>query len=142
MSTAPSPRRFHVPPEDALHNGDRLSQAEFHRRYELYPEDAKFELIGGVVYMASPLHMPHSDYDEELGFVLSLYRRATPGTHAFRNATTILGEDSEPQPDLGLRILPEYGGQSRLNDDKVLVGAPELLAEIAYSTVALDLHAK
>jgi Uma2 family endonuclease len=142
MSTAPSPRRFHVPPEDALHNGDRLSQAEFHRRYELYPEDAKFELIGGIVYMASPLRVPHSDYDEELGFVLGLYRRGTPGTQVLHNATTILGDDSEPQPDLALYVLPEFGGPTRINEKGYLVGAPELVCEIAHSTVALDLHAK
>jgi hypothetical protein len=29
-----------------LHNGDRLTQPEFHRRYEGYPEDVKFELKG------------------------------------------------------------------------------------------------
>ncbi|HEY2253742.1 MAG TPA: hypothetical protein VGH74_21860 [Planctomycetaceae bacterium] len=31
-----------------LFNGDRLSQAEFHRRYEAQPDDVRFELIGGV----------------------------------------------------------------------------------------------
>jgi hypothetical protein len=31
-----------------LHNGDRLTQPEFHRRYEAYPEDVKFELKGGL----------------------------------------------------------------------------------------------
>jgi Uma2 family endonuclease len=142
MNVTPFPRRFDVAPGDALHNGDRLSQAEFHRRYELHPEDAKFELIGGIVYMASPLRLPHSDYDEELGFVLGLYRRGTPGTQVLHNATTILGDDSEPQPDLGLYVLPEYGGQTKINDDEYLVGAPELVCEIAHSTVALDLHAK
>jgi Uma2 family endonuclease len=108
-----------VPP---LREGDSLSQPEFHRRYLQYPEDVKFELIGGIVYMASPLSRFHSDYDGEVGFLLELYRRATPGTHALHNATTILGEKDEPQPDLGLRILPEYGGQSR-NEDKY-VGGP------------------
>ena len=37
-----------------LFNGDRMKQPEFHRRYEQYPDDVKFELIGGIVYMASP----------------------------------------------------------------------------------------
>ena len=31
---------------------------------------------------------------------------------AFTNATTILNDNSEPQPDLALRVLPEYGGQT------------------------------
>ncbi len=42
-----------------LHNGDRMTRKEFHRRYEAYPEDVKFELVGGVVYMASSLKRPH-----------------------------------------------------------------------------------
>jgi Uma2 family endonuclease len=91
--------------------------------------------------MASPLGLPHSDFDEEIGFPLSLYRRATPGVQVMRNATAILGEESEPQPDLGMRIRPEFGGQSR-NRDKYLEGPPELLAEIAASSRALDMHAK
>src|SRR5262249_5049943 len=37
-----------------LEDGQRLTQPEFHRRYQAYPEDVKFELIGGVVHMASP----------------------------------------------------------------------------------------
>jgi hypothetical protein len=30
-----------------LRHSERLSQAEFHRRYEAYSDDTKFELIGG-----------------------------------------------------------------------------------------------
>lgn len=42
-----------------------------------------------------------------------------------------------------LRILPECKGQSGNTYDGVYVhGAPELLAEIAYSSRALDLHKK
>jgi Uma2 family endonuclease len=125
-----------------LVNGDRLRQPEFHRRYTAYAEDVKFELIGGVVYMGSPLRLSHSDYDGELGFALELYRRATPGVAVLHNGTTILGEESEPQPDLGLRLLPEYGGQCRTTADDYLEGPPELLAEIAHSTRAIDMHRK
>jgi hypothetical protein len=124
-----------------LRDGDRLSQPEFHRRYLLYPDHIKIELIGVIVYMASPLSAPHSDYDEEVGFLLSLYRRATPGTHAMRNATTILGEESEPQPDNILRILADYGGQSSI-PEKYVCGAVELIVEVAVSSRAIDLHAK
>jgi Uma2 family endonuclease len=126
----------------ALHNGDRLKQPEFHRRYEAYPEDVKFELIGGTVYMASPQREKHSDYDDELGFILSLYRRGTPGVKALHGATAILDEESEPQPDLGLRIVPEYGGRSCRNEKGYVEGPPEYLAEIAHSTVAIDMHLK
>src|SRR6266851_8915829 len=95
-----------------LNNGDRLTQREFHRRYEAYPDDVKFELIGGIVYMASPTGWPHSKYHLQLATVLGNYEAATPGVEGLDNATTILGPWSEPQPDLALRILPERGGQS------------------------------
>jgi Uma2 family endonuclease len=131
-----------IAPENELVPGDRMTQEEFHRRYEHYPEDVKFELIGGIVYMASPMRLPHSDYDDEISFLLGSYRRATPGTHALHGATIKLGPESEPQPDLGLRIRPEYGGQTHDTKDEYVEGAPELLVEIAHSTRALDMHAK
>src|SRR5260370_24409970 len=113
MSTlfARQPRRGSpiVPP---LNNGDRLTQPEFHRRYVAHPGKEKFELIGGIVYLASPLRRPHGIYHEELSFALGLYRRATPGVELLLDATAILGEESEPQPHLALRILPAFGGQS------------------------------
>jgi len=132
-------KRSGVPP---LTDGERLTQREFHRRYEAYPKNVKFELIGGIVYMASPLRIEHSDSDEELGHILGLYRRRTPGIKHAQNATTILGDASEPQPDQGLFILTEFGGRSWFNANGYLEGPPELLGEIAYSTARLDLHVK
>ena len=38
-----------------LENGDRLSVAEFERRYEAMPELKKAELINGIVYIPSPI---------------------------------------------------------------------------------------
>jgi hypothetical protein len=132
-------RKTTLPP---LHNGDRLSQVEFHRRYEAYPEDVKFELIGGVVYMASPLKRPHGTSDFKLGGPFILYEAATPGVEGAHNMTAILGEKSEPQPDLMLRLIEECGGQSRYNDEDYLVGAPELIAEVAHSSKAIDMNRK
>ena len=117
-----------------LANGDRMRQPEFHRLYEKCPEDVKFELVGGIVYLASPVSVPHSNYDGELGFAFGLYRRHIMGVEVLHGATAILGEESEPQPDLGLRILPEFGGQSQTSAKKYVLGPPELLAEIAHST--------
>jgi hypothetical protein len=143
MSTAlvpPSALVFQGIPR--LANGDRLSQREFHRRYETFGEDEKFELIAGIVYMASPLSQPHYRYDGKIGLVLQLYEIATPGVEVMHNGTVILGEHSEPQPDLGLRVLEDFGGQSRLAANQCVEGPPELLVEIAYSSRALDMHAK
>ena len=39
----------------SLENGDRLTRAEFERRYEAMPNLKKAELIEGVVYMPSPV---------------------------------------------------------------------------------------
>ena len=140
MSTLQSKTAANGVPQ--LVNGERMKQPEFHRRYEACPEDEKWELIGGIVYMASPLRRRHSGYDGELGFLLGTYRRQTPGTEELHNATTILDDDSEPQPDLGLRILPEYGGQSRITDDDYFAGAPEVVVEITNSRRDLALHDK
>jgi Uma2 family endonuclease len=124
-----------------LANGDHMKQPEFHRRYEQCPKGEKWELVGGIVYMPSPLSVTHSDYQEEIGYALSVYRRSTPGVQALQGATTILGDKSEPQPDLSLRIRPEYRGRSQTVKDYVK-GPPELLVEIAHSTRALDLLQK
>ena len=126
----------------SLINGERMSQPEFHQRYAASPPDEKWELVGGIVYMASPLKLKHSRYDGEIGLLLETYRLATPGVEVMHNATAILGEKSEPQPDLAMRILPEYDGQSRTTDDDYLEGAPELVVEVAHSRRALAMHAK
>jgi Putative restriction endonuclease len=138
----PRSRKPPTTPLPPLHNGDHLTQAEFHRRYEAYPEDVKFELIGGIVYMASPLKRPHGTHHPELTFVLIRYKASTPGVEVADNMTTILGEESEPQPDLMLRLLKECGGQSDYNEEEYLVGAPELIAEVAHSSRAIDMGRK
>jgi len=125
-----------------LYSGDRMSQAEFHRRYQAYPEDVKFELIGGIVYMASPLRRSHARRHVQLASLLERYESQTPGVELLDNATTILGEESEPQPDLALRILSTYGGQSLESDQDYVAGPPELIVEIAHSTRAIDMHQK
>jgi Uma2 family endonuclease len=129
-------------PPPPLQNGDRLTQPEFHRRYKAYPEDVKFELVGGIVYMATPLRREHGLHHTQLNGLFWLYHVDTPGVEALDNATTILGEESEPQPDLALRILPEAGGSSRQTRDRYVKGPPELLAEISWSTRAIDMHQK
>lgn len=125
-----------------LHAGDRLTAEEFLRRYEEMPEIKKAELIEGVVYMPSPVSLedhgaPHFD----LIGVLAYYRAFTPGVQGADNATVCLDPDNVPQPDIFLRILPEYGGQSSMRG-KYVEGAPELIAEIAASSASYDLHDK
>jgi hypothetical protein len=127
-----------IPP---LESGDVLSRDEFERRYEAMP-NVKAELIEGVVYVSSPVNFErHGQPESDLGGWMALYRWKTPGVSSGHNSTVRLSEDSEPQPDLLLCIHPRCGGQTRLNDG-TLEGAPELVAEIAASSVSIALNAK
>jgi hypothetical protein len=127
--------------EGELQSGDRMSAEEFHRVYRRMPEDFKAELVGGIVYVASPVKLPHATCHPALTTVFFLYAGRTPGLQTGENGTLRLGEDSQPQPDLFLRILPEHGGRSRTGAGYV-EGPPELVAEVAHSTRAIDYHAK
>jgi Uma2 family endonuclease len=125
-----------------LENGDRLDQPTFHARYEAMPEDTRAELIGGIVYiMASPMKRPHGRTHATILWLLGDYELATPGVELFDNSTTILGPESEPQPDVSLLVAPGQGGQT-IEKDEYVVGAPELVMEVAVSTESIDLHAK
>jgi len=125
-----------------LQTGDCLKQPEFHRRYLAHPGPEKFELIGGIVYMASPTRYIHGRYQKLLACLFGIYEDDTPGVEAAVEISDILGEESEPQPDLTLRLAAEFGGKSRVTRDGYLEGPPELLAEVAYSSVSIDLNQK
>jgi len=124
-----------------LEPGDHLDQKTFHERYEAMPANCRAELIGGVVFMPPPLKLPHSRSQMLLIRWICEYKEATPGTEAFDNATTILDEEAEPQPDINLLIVAPNHGQTR-EEDEYIVGAPEFITEVASSTESIDLHAK
>jgi Uma2 family endonuclease len=127
----------------ALENGDRLTRAEFERRYEAMPHLKKAELIEGVVYVPSPVrHRQHSSPHAHLITWLGLYTANTPGVEVGDNGSVRLDLDNEPQPDALLFIDPTRGGQVRISDDGIIEGAPELVAEVASSSVSYDLHVK
>jgi Uma2 family endonuclease len=126
-----------------LENGDRLTRAEFERRYEAMPHLKKAELIEGVVYVPSPVrHRQHGSPHAHLISWLGLYAANTPGVEVGDNSSVRLDLDNEPQPDGLLFIDPAFGGQVRISADGILEGAPELVAEVASSSVSYDLHAK
>lgn len=134
MSSAARTTRSATP---LLADGMRLTQPEFHRRYEQYPDKIKFELIGGVVYMGSPLFVGHARGDMKLGVVFGTYEARTPGVEAIPNLTHVLGAHSEHQPDLILRILTECGGQSDFAGPGFLRSAPGAdLREFVYVPAA------
>jgi Uma2 family endonuclease len=128
----------HAPP---LQAGDRLTRDEFLRRWEEHPEIKFAELIGGIVYMPSPLSRKHGVTDSLAATWLGFYHAHTPGTEAATNVTTMMEGDETPQPDEYLRILPEYGGRSS-NEGLYVGGSPELLTEISVSSASIDMNQK
>jgi Uma2 family endonuclease len=144
MSTATVPRQETRPAKliPPLQAGDRLTRGEFERRYRAMPHVHKAELVEGVVYMPSPVsNEGHASPHIRLSTVLGVYWSQTPGVACGDNGTVLLDLDNEPQPDVFLRILPQYGGQSGDRGDYV-EGAPELIAEVASSSASYDLHDK
>jgi len=118
-------RLLQIPP---LESGDRLTRAEFERRYAAMPQIKKAELIEGIVYMASPLRAKaHSSPHGDIMGWLWTYKAATPGIDLYDNPTVRLDADNEPQPDAVLRIAT--GGQSWISPDDA-------------SSASYDLHDK
>lgn len=129
-----------IPP---LEPGDRLTRAEFERRYEAMQHCTKAELIEGIVYMPSPVRLQrHGQPQAHLVGWLVFYTGGTPGVIAGDNSTVRLDLDNEPQPDALLLIEPACGGQARVSADDYVETAPELVAEVAASSASVDLHAK
>ena len=127
-----------IPP---LVEGQRLDQPTFHERYEAMPPGTRAELIDGVVFMPSPAGIEHGAASVPVIVWLDYYAELTPGLQVADNATAILGRRSEPQPDGMLRILPEFGGRTRVVK-KFLTGPPELVTEISHTTRYVDLGPK
>ncbi|MCI0684997.1 MAG: Uma2 family endonuclease [Gemmataceae bacterium] len=126
-----------VPP---LKPGLRLTRQEFLRRWELHPEITKAELLGGVVYMPSPVSVEHGSGEGHVGLWIGTYWVATAGTEFGHNTTSMMREDT-PQADVHLRIVRECGGASWV-EGKFLHGAPELIAEVCLTSADYDLHVK
>ncbi len=124
---------------DPLEPGEHLDQPTFHARYAAMPPGTRAELIGGKVYMPSPVRITHGAPHTKATTWLGTYEAHTPGVQALDNATAILADDSEPQPDVALRVV--VGGQTTVADGYV-VGCPELVCEVASSTASYDLHEK
>ncbi|MFN3927808.1 MAG: Uma2 family endonuclease [Pseudanabaenaceae cyanobacterium] len=126
-----------------LESGDRLSRDEFERRYGQCSHIKKAELINGVVFVASPVRaMYHGRPHSLIMGWLMLYDFATPCVAVFDNTTIQLDQSNEVQPDVLLRLDDRAGGQSFLSDQDYIVGAPELIVEIASSSASYDLHDK
>src|SRR5258708_15653717 len=129
-----------IPP---LENGDYLTRAEFERRYSAMPHLKKAELIEGVVYMPSPVsHLRHSKPHALIISWVGVYWDETPGVEGGDNGSVRLDTDNEPQPDAHLIVQPEFGGQVKFDEEGYIEGAPELIVEVAASSVSYDLRTK
>jgi len=130
-----------IPP---LTNGDKLTRYEFERRYNAVSKPKKAELIEGIVYIM-PAALRFRSHGQPHGRItgwLFSYEAMTPGVALGVEPTVRLDLDNEPQPDAVLIIIPEAGGQTRISEDDYIEGPPELVVEIAASSVAIDLHGK
>jgi Uma2 family endonuclease len=125
---------------EPLRGGDKLTRDEFLRRWEAMPHLKRAELIGGIVYMPSPVSIDHGRVDNFIAHWLGHYAMYTPGIDVGNNTTWFMLEDA-PQSDVFLRIRKEYGGGSWV-EDKYLHGEPELLAEVCVSSSSYDFHQK
>jgi hypothetical protein len=108
MSTVDRPPAGTLPP---LVAGQRLDQPTFHERYEAMPPQTRAELVGGVVYMPSPLRSDHGFESYYISGWLFYYQLHTPGVRGANDATVKLDLGAEPQPDSMLFIPAELGGQ-------------------------------
>ena len=131
-----------VSPSASLESGDRLTREEFHRRYCARPDIARAELVQGVVYVASPTRFHrHARPHRSVIAWLDTYAAQSPNVELAIESTVILGASSEVRPDVCLfRSVP--GGPVQITDDDYLIGAPDLVFEVAASSASYDLHDK
>ena len=124
-----------------LESGDHLTREEFHRRYLANPQIKKAELIDGGVYVPSPVRLRH--HGRPHGLVmrwLSHYLGDRLDVTLADNTTIYLDDRSEVQPDAFL-WLPEAGGGHE-TEDGYFEGSPQLIVEVAASSVSYDLYEK
>ena len=126
-----------------LTEGARLTRSEFERRYSAHPNLKKAELVDGIVRMPSAVrYVQHARQHAALFRVLMAYADRTPGVGVTANATVRLDATTEVQPDVMLRIESAERGQSVVDVDGYVTGAPELVAEISASSARFDMREK
>jgi hypothetical protein len=125
-----------------LRDGDRLTRPVFERRLFAAPRIKHAELVDGLVVLHKPGEAVFAHARFSLIGWLGAYAAGTSGVVGHAHARVRLDLDNEPQPDGFLRIIEAHGGQSRVDKDGFVVGAPELVVEVAHTSVSYDLHAK
>jgi Uma2 family endonuclease len=128
-----------IPP---LETGDRLTRAEFRRRFEAMPDVEHAELIEGIVFMGAAVrHVQHGRPHRLLIAWLDRYIDSVPGLDGGISSSIGLDNDNEPQPD-GYLFLPPGMSKAVVTPEGYLEGPPELVIEISASTTSIDLNLK
>ena len=101
------------------------------------------ELIDGVVYITPPVSFthhagPHFNMVAPFG----IYNIATPGVDGGNNSSIRLDHRNMPQPDICLITKSSHGGQTVVDGDGYLSGAPELIVEISNTSAGYDSNQK
>lgn len=138
MTSAPVLERAPETSIPPLLPGDRLDREEFERRWDLHPEIKGAELIDGQVYLEMTVSPNHSDGHIRMAFWAMAYASRHSEVEAHDNVTVRIGDD-DLQPDVSLRV--RVGGNSA-RTEKAIEGPPELVIEVAASSVAYDLFQK
>ena len=122
-----------------LENGDCLNRLEFERLYTA-SKIKKAELIEGLVYVESSVRFnTHAKPHAQIVAWLGTYQAVSSDLKVGINPTVRLDDENELQPDA---VLFRLGGNAQIDSDAYIAGFPELIVEIAASTVSYDLHAK
>ena len=136
-----------VPAGDRLLDGMVMDAAEFRRRWNAIEAatDREFraELIFGTVSVTAPPDLDsHSVPDSLIATILGTYSARTPGVRSASNGAVVYRSHSLAAPDQMLFIEPECGGQVQRDRDGKRTGVPELVVEIANTSMSRDLTTK
>ena len=123
-----------------LAEGDRMDREEFHRRYLLRPDLHHVELIEGVVcFMPMPISWKdHADPQTFMITWVGVYRSRHDDVVGGVSASVFLDGRNQPEPD----ALLFRQDRKLITADGYIGGAPDLVVEVANSSVSRDLREK
>ncbi|HFC11755.1 MAG TPA: Uma2 family endonuclease, partial [Anaerolineae bacterium] len=114
------------------------SLAEFKYLYANSPRIRRAELIEGVVYVASPVYLPHASSQMLILTLLGVYQSQTPKVRGAGEISVEIDNDNEVQPDAAMWKPDDITAR----EDKPILGSPSLVIEVAASTRSYDLGVK
>jgi Uma2 family endonuclease len=118
-----------------------MTAEEFDRAYE-QADDVRAQLIEGKVHMASPVWVGHGSSHGVLTVLLGNYAFKHKGIRLLDNVSVQLDADNRVHPDVFLIRVPARPGGATVDGRGYVVGAPDLVAEVAGSSRSIDLGDK